>query len=82
MRAVFRIAIITLLLFVVIFLGQKFGGRHSLWASHQPVTTPEQDGATGVGHDNDIWPTAGDKIVVMASIKTEQTDWVGQYLPE
>jgi hypothetical protein len=52
-----------------------------LYSRRTQIPVFEDGQGTATESDPD-WPSPGDKVVVMAKMKTENTDWVAENLPE
>jgi hypothetical protein len=75
MRSARRVAAPGIVLFVIVCFIWTFALR-----VHRPVSL--EDPVKSNGENSDEWPNAEDKIVVMAKMETENTDWVMEDLPE
>jgi hypothetical protein len=79
MRTAKRVAITgTVLLLFFVF---QWTVTRSYPSRTQIPVFEDGQGTTATESDPD-WPSPGDKVVVMAKMKTENTDWVAENLPE
>ena len=79
MRIAKRVAITGTAFLLFLVFHWTITGPYSSWS--QRSIFEDGQGTTSLEGDPD-WPSPGDKIVVMAKMKTENTDWVAENLPE